>query len=62
MTMLNKNQAASFRELQWLAKFYEESGEPEKAREIRDSLVNIFLRNSRQGEVVQIFPDEEKQA
>ena len=60
--MLNKKPAASFRELQWLAKYYEEIGKIEKAREIRDNLVNIFVKTSQQSEIVSIFPDEEKQA
>jgi hypothetical protein len=60
--MADKKPAASFRELQWLAKYYEEIGDLEKARAIRDNLVNIFVKNSHHGEVVQIFPDEEKQA
>lgn len=60
--MLEENSAANFRELQWLANYYEGIGQPEKAREIRDNLVNIFVKNSHQGEVIQIFPDEEKQA
>lgn len=60
--MSEKNPAAQFRELQWLANYYDGIGQPEKAREIRDNLVNIFVKNSQQGEVIQIFPSEEKQA
>lgn len=60
--MLDKKPAASFRELQWLAKYYEEIGDLDKARQVRDNLVNIFVKNSHQGEVVPIYSDEEKQA
>lgn len=48
--MLDKTPAAMFRELRWLANYYEASGQKEKAREVRDSLVNFFIRNNQQND------------
>lgn len=44
--MLDKSYSAIFRELQWLANYYDIMGQKEKAREIRDSLVNYYVKNN----------------
>jgi len=48
MNMLDKSYAAHFRELQWLANYYDNMGQKEKAREIRDSLVSYFVKDNQQ--------------
>lgn len=44
--MLDKSYSAIFRELQWLANYYDIMGQKEKAREIRDSLVNYYVKKN----------------
>lgn len=53
---------ASKRELQWLAQYYEKRGMHKEAKEIRGTLAAHETRNLRSGEVIQMFPDEEKEA
>jgi len=60
--MLDKSYAAIFRELQWLANYYDTLGQKEKAREIRDSLVNYYVKNNREpsGNNGRVANDEDK--
>ena len=44
--MLDKSYSSTFRELQWLANYYDIMGQKEKAREIRDSLVNYYVKKN----------------
>ncbi len=60
--MFDEVEAASRRELQWLAQYYEKHGMHKEAKEIRDTLAEHETRNMRSANVIQMFPDEEKEA
>ncbi len=53
---------ASRRELMWLAQYYEKHGMRKEAKEIRDTLAVHGTRRADSANVIQMFPDEEKEA
>lgn len=60
--MFDEFDAASSRELQWLANYYELHGHEKEAEEIKNVLLSRLVRRFPSGEVVEMFPGEEKQA
>ena len=60
--MFEELDAASTRELQWLANYYELHGHEKEAEEIKGELLRRLVQRFPSGEVIQMFHDEEKQA
>ena len=60
--MFDELDAVSSRELQWLANYYELHGHEKEAEEIKSVLLTRIVHRFPSGEVIEMFPDEEKQA